>query len=147
MRRFLRRLRIAFSVACGFVCVVLILIWGRSYVACDSLSFNGGHRIASWGGALFFDGNFEVLSGKLKASQHQIFGYKIQYVSIDWNKVRTRAGSGLGVPYWIVVSAVVTLSAPFWVRWRYSPRTLLIATTLVAVALGAVVCSIRWLRG
>jgi hypothetical protein len=31
MRRFLRYLRIAFSITCGIVCVLLIVLWVRSY--------------------------------------------------------------------------------------------------------------------
>jgi type VI protein secretion system component VasF len=123
--------------------VLLIALWARSYMKCESLSFNGGHRIASLGGSLFLDGNFVVLSGKLTASHRRMFGNELQYVTTDWSKVRARAGSGLQVPYWIVVFATLTLSTPFWVRWRFSLRTLLIITTLVAVALGAIVYAVR----
>ena len=144
MRCFLRYLRIALSVVCGLVCVLLVALWVRSFVVCDSLSINSGHRIASLGGALFFDGNFVISGGKLTATQRRLFGYEIQCVSLDWKKVRQGAGSGPCVPYWIVVLAASTLSTPFWVRWRFSLRTLLIATTLVAAVMGLIVYAIRY---
>ena len=46
------------------------------------------------------------------------------------------------VPQWLPVlllSALGTLAAVPSIRWRFSLRTLLIATTLVAIVLGAVV--------
>src|SRR6187200_708036 len=98
MRCFLRYLRIALSVVCGLVCVLLVALWVRSFVVCDSLSINSGHRIASLGGALFFDGNFVISGGKLTATQRRLFGYEIQCVSLDWKKVRQGAGSGPCVP-------------------------------------------------
>jgi len=124
--------------------VLLVALWVRSFVVCDSLSINSGHRIASLGGALFFDGNFVISGGKLTATQRRLFGYEIQCVSLDWKKVRQGAGSGPCVPYWIVVLAASTLSTPFWVRWRFSLRTLLIATTLVAAVMGLIVYAIRY---
>jgi hypothetical protein len=50
------------------------------------------------------------------------------------------------VPYWFpVVLSLVVAVAP-WLRWsrRFSLRTLLIATTLVAVVLGLIVAVLRW---
>ena len=47
---------------------------------------------------------------------------------------------GLAVPHWFCVLTTVALAVAPWFRWskRFSLRTLLIATTLVAVALGMV---------
>ena len=57
--------------------------------------------------------------------------------------------TGLGytevlIPYWLPCLAAAALAAWPWLKWpkRFSLRTLLIATTLVAVALGMIV----WLR-
>jgi hypothetical protein len=49
------------------------------------------------------------------------------------------------VPYWIPALVLGALSAAPWIRWssRFSLRTLLIATTLVAAALGLVVYAAR----
>jgi hypothetical protein len=45
------------------------------------------------------------------------------------------------VPYWVVVCIAATLTIALGIPWsnRYSLRTLLLATTLVAVVLGLVV--------
>ena len=45
------------------------------------------------------------------------------------------------VPYWFPVAILASLAAVPWIRWskRFSLRTLLIATTLVAVGFGIVV--------
>ena len=47
----------------------------------------------------------------------------------------------LMLPYWLLILVSTTLAAAPWIEWprRFSLRTLLIATTLVAVALGLVV--------
>jgi hypothetical protein len=51
----------------------------------------------------------------------------------------------IGMPSWILVVTFVALAAAPWIRWsnRFSLRTLLIATTLVAVVLGAIVYAAR----
>ena len=49
-------------------------------------------------------------------------------------------------PFWLVSVAVATLGVAPWIgclRWRFSLRTLLIATTLVAVVLGLAVYAAR----
>ena len=48
------------------------------------------------------------------------------------------------VPFWMAVLSTGSLATAPWVRWskRFRVRTLLIATTLVAVVLGLIV----WLR-
>ena len=47
------------------------------------------------------------------------------------------------VPYWSLVSLSAVFAYLPWLHWRFSLRTLLIATTLVAVLLGAIVYAIR----
>ena len=49
------------------------------------------------------------------------------------------------VPHWFLLGIVATLAPVPWIHWskRFSLRTLLIATTLVAVVLGLVVYAAR----
>jgi hypothetical protein len=47
------------------------------------------------------------------------------------------------VPDWFSVLVTATLVAAPWLRWRFSLRTLLIATTLVTVVLGLIVYATR----
>jgi len=44
-------------------------------------------------------------------------------------------------PYWFptLLAAVAAVATAPWLRWQFSLRTLLIATTLVAVVLGVIV--------
>jgi hypothetical protein len=54
-------------------------------------------------------------------------------------------GGMVALPYWFAVLLAVTLAVAPWIRqlnWRFTTRTLLIATTLVAILLGLIV----WLR-
>jgi hypothetical protein len=39
-------------------------------------------------------------------------------------------------PFWFPVVITMALAAAPWLRWRFSLRTLLVATTLVAVGMG-----------
>ena len=45
----------------------------------------------------------------------------------------------LFLPHWLLVLLTATLAVVPWIKWRFSLRTLLIATTLVAVVLGIIV--------
>jgi hypothetical protein len=50
--------------------------------------------------------------------------------------------SDIHVPFWLLIIATIVLGSFPWLPHRFSLRTLLIATTLVAVVLGLIV----WLR-
>jgi hypothetical protein len=43
------------------------------------------------------------------------------------------------LPYWVAVLTSTALAVVPWLAWRFSLRTLLVATTVVAVGLGVVV--------
>jgi hypothetical protein len=63
--------------------------------------------------------------------------------SLVWFGVIRRSNSlTLWMPNWLLVLVFATLAAVPWLPWwskRFSLRTLLIATTLIAVILGAIV--------
>ena len=46
-------------------------------------------------------------------------------------------------PHWLPVFVTATIAALSWLPWRFSLRTLLIVTTLVAVVLGLIVYAVR----
>lgn len=54
-------------------------------------------------------------------------------------------GPAVTGPDWFLIGVAIALSAAPWLRWsnRFSLRTLLITTTLVAVVLGLIVWSIN----
>jgi hypothetical protein len=47
------------------------------------------------------------------------------------------------IPVWFAILTTATLASAPWLRWRFSLRTLLIATTLVAVVLSLIVWSLH----
>jgi hypothetical protein len=49
---------------------------------------------------------------------------------------RTATGYFVAMPHWFTILLTATVAALPWFKWQFSLRTLLIATTLVAVALG-----------
>jgi hypothetical protein len=62
----------------------------------------------------------------------------------EYRSLPTQSSLKIVVPFWLPVLATGATGAAAcvpWIRWRFSLRTLLIATTLVAVALGVVVIS------
>ena len=154
-----RKLRIAWSVAWGVVAVLLCVLWVRSYWWFDVLSLNTrGH---AWSAM--------VLRGDLGV---QIVPTVVPAPVLEWHigvtpapaehtyslfdgtqmrAMRILAGVHFGTsvavtaawfPFPLILVATLLTGALPWLRWRFSLRTLLIATTLIAVIMGLVV----WLR-
>jgi hypothetical protein len=140
------KLRIAWSVACGLACVLLIVLWVRSYWQLDEvqvpLSSSSQFTMQSFAGSIWM-----FTEGKIRSS----IGWRLRHKSVDdlleitgMEIMPPRAIFGMGpgnlqVPYWFLAPAFATSAAFPWLRWRFSLGTLLIATTLVAVVLGLVV--------
>jgi hypothetical protein len=145
-----RKLRIAWSVGCGIVCLLLIVLWVRSYYYFDTLGFSVGPRLHR---------TFDVLSVKsdlwfLWRETEFPFGMEFQSIPsrFDLELPETYAGfrikrdpsqhlTVLAIPDWFAILVTATVAAIPWLPWstRFSLRTLLIATTLVAVVLGLIV--------
>src|SRR5690349_11539809 len=136
-----RKLRIAWSVGCGIVCLLLIVFWVRSYWWRDLLS---GHTANRW----FV---IESVSGHVAfMSQNDAAGISTTWSFGSWGPHTQRFGLrlnyDLALRYWSFVVSFALLAVTPWLavlrskpsqsRWRFSLRTLLIATTLVAVLLG-----------
>jgi hypothetical protein len=154
-----RKLRIAWSVFCGIACVLLIVLWVRSYHFSDDFygTIPGTNFIAA-GSRLGY------LSALFNDEPRRDWGYvgtplpdefwRKLYRENEPSKPPNRFLLGISypppsyvtlcVPYWLLVLLSTLLAAVPWLPWskRFSLRTLLIATTLVAVVLGLVV----WLR-
>jgi hypothetical protein len=125
-----RSARITWTVCCGIACVLLIVLWVRSYRTLDAINIVGGHRFWLLHGYVYIDETFEVVARGTKISTQNLFGYSIQLIGIPLGKASPR-GFGNKVPVWALIIAVTALAAVPWIR-RFSLRTLLIATTLVA---------------
>ena len=144
-----RKLRIVWSVAWGVVAVVLVALWVRSYQADEAISFR-------WPGGRLIE--FGHMSGMCAVITHDNLNFDFDGPVTDKmerieriqraNKWRTgwhetfligpmiRDGVRIVSPYWLLVSAVAGAAFLSWIRWRFSLRTLIIVTTLVAVGLG-----------
>ena len=144
-----RKLRIAWSVFWGLACLLLILLWVRSYwwhdycrgavVGMQGVYFDSAQgRI---GAAVFTPGFTEWTSASQPIDQA---------LSTIAMKLRDDLGLGFGTtrfgnictylaPHWFFILITAALQVAPWLRWRFSLRTLLIATTLVAVVLGLIV--------
>ena len=136
-----RKLRIAWSVGWGVVVVLLCVLWVRSYWWWDN--FSGGF-VQSVRGTTFF----YLPPNTTKATWDQT--PMNNAATMLWEKILgpgpsarfgVMRGSGIRVvllPHWFDILFVASIAAAPWLRWRFSLRTLLIATTLVAAVLGLI---------
>jgi hypothetical protein len=146
--RILRLLRIAFSAACGIVCLLLIALWVRSYQRCDLISHYDGagtnRTLGSNNGYAYF--MHTDLTGVLMSQSFQRRGWLIGDTDVTdipakfgWES--TKYQTTIRVPYIYILPVIGVATGIPWLPWskRFSLRTLLIATTLVAVVLGLAV--------
>jgi hypothetical protein len=123
--------------------VLLIALWARSYWWADNVLGFLGHDLASLSGDVVIDDTirFTSIDDKIVylggGPSDRFWFIPISLASI----AHARQGSGIAVRYWALVLPLTVLASAPWLRhlrWRFSLRTLLIATTLAAVALGLV---------
>jgi len=141
-----RNLRIAWSVGWGIAVALLIAMWVRSYSYRDQLYKDSAtHRY----GCVSDDGcinllRHPLLPGAARKGWRRGVSYEDNpnvrqfYFSILFRGF-SRHSNDITVPYWSPVlfcPTIATLSQ--WCK-RFSLRTLLIATTLVAVVMGLIV--------
>ena len=163
-RRILRLLRIAFSIVCGIVCLLLIVFWLRSHRYYEVFEIKTDSRLVqvrSWHNRLelwqfapsgarvdsstvrnfvkeISNGRF-FQSGPITTKRHFAWDTaRFQLVNQPWSTT-------LFVPHWFPVVGFAACAAVPWIAWstRFSLRTLLLTTTLAALFLGAVVYAIR----
>jgi hypothetical protein len=138
-----RKLRIVWSIFWGLACVLLIVLCVWSYWHADDVTWNSDGNMygieSAWGSLRpFYNGTgswpdaWGYRADRIEDSQlsyvHPPFGWDDEYPVYFMAYL----------PHWLIAIALgVCASAP-WVccRKRFSLRTLLIATTLVAVVLG-----------
>jgi hypothetical protein len=158
MRTSLRYLRIAWSVGWGLAAALLIVLWVRSFYFGDVILWS----VTKWNGLQFTStqGGLTVQHCSLDGAGHHggmvfpnwlwstsavggfggdtqtILGFNVRHVPYY-----------VAFPYWAPVATCMALATtPFLVGkpfFHFSLRTLLIATTLVAVVLRAIVYAIR----
>jgi hypothetical protein len=136
-----RKLRIAWSVAWGFAAVLLIVLWVRSYQdqEMDWAYWKCGYQhyvdARSDEGRVSIAFGFDGPRSTLRLFQST---RSFDYVHDPIERYR-----GILFPHWLSFAVATGFAVVPWIRWRFSLRTLLIATTLVAVALGFAVYALR----
>jgi hypothetical protein len=150
-----RKLRIAWSVCWGLAAVLLIVLWVRSYWWVDWIDAHNAHvRImcGSVRGEVAFGAQPYSTPFRGPAPRWQYGSYEPDYKEefpspslFGFALVSDSGGSGCFLPNWALILGMAASAAAPWIHWskRFSLRTMLIATTLVAVALGLVVHAAR----
>jgi hypothetical protein len=158
--RIYRRLRITLSAMCLVVCTLLIALWVRSYYWRDSIYGRVNSKLIH---AISMEGQIELsrfakqnhpmglYTGQVRHSrleqwkrlQIQMFPAPPEPTTIVGFGLRRTIPQGISIyaPYWFLVLLSAAFATAPWVRWpkRFSLRTLLIVTTLIAVLLGLAV--------
>ena len=147
-----RKLRIAWSVGCAIACVLLIALWVRSYWcwdACTTRQVAGQNaEVGSRQGWLGININ---MSSNGSFVQHREYSFSTMAVigesNADWELKAYNFPQGwaysITTRHWLPAFAAAIFAIVPWMTWRFSLRTLLIATTLVAVVLCLIVYATR----
>jgi hypothetical protein len=131
-----RKLRIAWSVMCGLVCGLVIVMWVRSYSTLYQIDIQP--TVTSNQGHVYIGETFSG-TGRTLIATNLLWDSVCQ---IDGLLTITPRGTGVSIPDSCLMLIAGALAAVPWIPRRFNLRTLLIATTLVAVVLGLIV----WLR-
>ena len=147
-----RKLRIAWSVFWGLAAVLLIALWVRSYVWRDGCYIASRIHLSSCYGQITLDAALPPYSFEqdwsywCDSAESTFRGFgKLEFarrnlLMFSWESFRPFRPCYF--PHWSMVVPLAAFAIAPWIRslsLRFSLRTLLIATTLVAVALGLVV--------
>jgi hypothetical protein len=141
-----RKLRIAWSVACAIACVLLIVLWARSYKVNDFVFKHDSTKFVT---------TFESNNGQLSfyriqdPSSRPPKPHGWRYSSEEPQKKQnlflwmfTPTTTAIRLPCWVPCFLLSIFAAAPWYRQiphRFTLHTLLIATTLVAVVLGLII--------
>jgi hypothetical protein len=138
-----RKLRIAWSVAWGVLCLLLIALWVRSYNwreqfihirSFDNVFITVGHE----SGAVF------LLRGVQRNKKQLTFRDQWAVLQNDaradyrWSNSIRDGLWRIHAPHWLLILGCAGIATASWFRWRFSLRTLLVGMTLAAVALGLI---------
>jgi len=150
MRRFLRYLRVAFSITCLIACVLLTALLVRSYRYDKTTNINGEkvQRLLSSQNRLFTAwsklGAIHLCISRPLSSPTPEVGWETHFAAerlLGFGLLIEGTSIALRIPYWFTIAATCSVAVFPWTRcfsWKFSLRTMLIATTLFAVILGLI---------
>jgi hypothetical protein len=137
---------VRFSAFCGVASLLLIVLWFRSFDAATTYygRVSGTHAVElisqrGFTGLVLFDPSITPHSYRARWGLQTV---ELTFAEPHWDfGIRSESDRYLQlmVPWWLIVLIVAV--SPFvalTIRWRFSLRTMLIATTVVAVALGGI---------
>jgi hypothetical protein len=153
MRRYLRYLRIAWSVGCGIVCLLLIVLWVRSNSKGDAIGGPVSQKLSiefasvegytyvtiweqsktAWWYHMYRSGKFYLKT--FTKDIPAVMGAKVY----EERTPSTLHFRGVAIRDWWLILLGGSIGTLPWLPYSFSLRTLLIATTLVAVLLGLIV--------
>jgi|tagenome__1003787_1003787.scaffolds.fasta_scaffold20336931_2 hypothetical protein len=133
-----RKLRIVWSVAWGLACVAPIAVWLRGYSSAGFPAVWHGHTFRFASGNLLVDETIQSVPQRISDANYEL-GDATGRWGVTLNT--TVMVPHHTVPAWSAVPILAVIVILPWLSWstRFSLRTLLIATTLVAVGLGLIV--------
>jgi hypothetical protein len=148
-----RKLRIAFSATCGIACVLLMALCVRSYTWCDVVFCPTTRPILA--NAVSGVIQLNLLPKSIGTGWGPGWGWKrfppdklgrglANRPSWQWPTDPTT--TVINFPTWSVMLPFAATAVLPWIRhfkWRFSLRTLLIATTVVALVLGLIIYATR----
>jgi hypothetical protein len=141
-----RKLRISASLFFGLLALVLCLLSIRSHWRFNLIRFHGKHSIALVEGHWLVNDVYNLSSTPPVDHSGIVTRIYAGGALSTWSapsNVFRGVGVGGRIPVWPFIAVAAALSAAPWLRYRFSLRTLLIATTLVAIVLGLAVWAMR----
>jgi hypothetical protein len=140
----LRKLRIVWSALWGVVIVLLIALWARSYSGRSSYEIlvTPAHRyyIHSLRGTVAIEKLQRIFVGielsRLREDNDLSYLTTTTGIRISSSNDEVYA---MSISYWLLTLAATVVATFPWLPWRFSLRTLLVATTLIAALLGSIV--------
>jgi hypothetical protein len=147
-----RKLRIAYATVCGVFCLLLIALWVRSYgregmlfrgKECLLQSSNGTLRVRYYRPEFYYDTQTSAIKSR---NGFLVERMPLWLSSRGLHLYRSNGLFLLELPYMFLlpIAALVTVVPQMRrLRFHFSLRTLLIATTLVTIFLGLIVYAAR----
>jgi hypothetical protein len=132
-----RKLRIAWSVGCGILCLLLVVLWVRSYWWESIANPVVTSRVPS-----MVNGQLVYNDVRARLNRFEpdplVTHFLPSIVTFSYNGFTIRGISAV-IPPWLFVPLSALVAVVPWIRWRFNLRTLLIGMTVVAALLGLVI--------
>jgi hypothetical protein len=147
-----RKLQIVWSVACGIACLLLIALWVRSHWCLqifEQQTASKAAQISSVKGRIAV----AILDPRTSTTRGRSYLSVAPGDAADWRKGGVsgfayhadRSMTALVAPHWLPALLCSAIAVVPWISqsWRFSLRTLLVVTALVAAVFGLTAAVLR----